>query len=151
MAQGGLTTCMELTAARRPFIYVPLRHHFEQNFHVRHRLERYGAGRCMTYEEVSDRDVLAAAMADEIGREVSYRRVETDGTALPGPRPFSPSCSEEGQSVERSSAAAVWVSTATVCSSPRCTSSPCASRTLCRLTVMRDRPGATSSIWSSPW
>ncbi|GGM74427.1 hypothetical protein GCM10011609_07860 [Lentzea pudingi] len=66
-----------VTAARRPFIYVPLRHHFEQNFHVRHRLERYGAGRCMTYEEVSDRDVLA----EEIGREVSYRRVETDGAS----------------------------------------------------------------------
>ncbi|WP_189153136.1 hypothetical protein [Lentzea pudingi] len=66
-----------MTAARRPFIYVPLRHHFEQNFHVRHRLERYGAGRCMTYEEVSDRDVLA----EEIGREVSYRRVETDGAS----------------------------------------------------------------------
>ena len=45
VVQGGLTTCMELTANRRPFLYVPLRHHFEQNFHVRHRLERYGAGR----------------------------------------------------------------------------------------------------------
>ena len=48
--QGGLTTAMELTANRRPFLYFPLRHHFEQNFHVRHRLERYGAGRCMSYE-----------------------------------------------------------------------------------------------------
>ena len=35
VVQGGLTTCMELTANRRPFVYVPLRHHFEQNFHVR--------------------------------------------------------------------------------------------------------------------
>jgi hypothetical protein len=32
IVHGGLTTCMELTAARRPFVYVPLRHHFEQNF-----------------------------------------------------------------------------------------------------------------------
>ncbi|CAN5816021.1 hypothetical protein BH18ACT2_BH18ACT2_07730 [soil metagenome] len=32
VVQGGLTTCMELTANRRPFVYVPLRHHFEQNF-----------------------------------------------------------------------------------------------------------------------
>ena len=30
ITQGGLTTCMELTAARVPFIYVPLQHHFEQ-------------------------------------------------------------------------------------------------------------------------
>ena len=32
--QGGLTTTMELTANGRPFLYFPLRHHFEQNFHV---------------------------------------------------------------------------------------------------------------------
>ena len=50
VVQGGLTTSMELTANRRPFLYFPLRHHFEQNFHVRHRLERYGAGRCMDFE-----------------------------------------------------------------------------------------------------
>jgi predicted glycosyltransferase len=81
VVQGGLTTCMELTAGRRPFIFVPLRHHFEQHFHVRHRLARYGAGRCMTYDEVVDREVLAAAMAEEIGREVGYRPVETDGAS----------------------------------------------------------------------
>ena len=34
VVQGGLTTAMELTANRRPFLYFPLRHHFEQNFHV---------------------------------------------------------------------------------------------------------------------
>ena len=48
IVQGGLTTCMELTASRRPFIYVPLRHHFEQQFHVHHRLQRYGAGAAST-------------------------------------------------------------------------------------------------------
>ena len=51
VVQGGLTTTMELTASGRPFIYVPLRHHFEQNFHVRHRLDRYGAGRCLDYDQ----------------------------------------------------------------------------------------------------
>ena len=50
VVQGGLTTSMELTANRRPFLYFPLRHHFEQNFHVRHRLDRYDAGRCMDFE-----------------------------------------------------------------------------------------------------
>ena len=50
VVQGGLTTSMELTANRRPFLYFPLRHHFEQNFHVRHRLERYGAGPGMDFE-----------------------------------------------------------------------------------------------------
>jgi pimeloyl-ACP methyl ester carboxylesterase/predicted glycosyltransferase len=78
IVQGGLTTSMELTANRRPFLYFPLRHHFEQNFHVRHRLERYGAGRRMDFETDGPSEI-AAAIADEIGREVDYRPVETDG------------------------------------------------------------------------
>jgi pimeloyl-ACP methyl ester carboxylesterase/predicted glycosyltransferase len=78
VVQGGLTTAMELTANRRPFIYFPLSHHFEQNFHVRHRLERYGAGRRMDFED-SPPEAIAAAIAEEIGREVDYLRVETDG------------------------------------------------------------------------
>ncbi len=80
VVQGGLTTTMELTASGRPFIYVPLRHHFEQNFHVRHRLDQYGAGRCLDYEQ-TEPDTLAAAMAEEMARPVRYRPVETDGAA----------------------------------------------------------------------
>jgi pimeloyl-ACP methyl ester carboxylesterase/predicted glycosyltransferase len=80
VVQGGLTTTMELTANGRPFLYFPLRHHFEQNFHVRHRLSRYGSGRCMDFDE-STPEVIAAAIAAEIGRDVDYRRVETDGAA----------------------------------------------------------------------
>jgi pimeloyl-ACP methyl ester carboxylesterase len=85
VVQGGLTTSMELTANRRPFIYFPLRHHFEQNTHVRHRLERYGAGRCMDFETATP-EVIADAVAEEIGREVDYRPVETDGAALAAAR-----------------------------------------------------------------
>ena len=44
VVQGGLTTTMELITTGRPFIYVPIRHHFEQSFHVAHRLDRYRAG-----------------------------------------------------------------------------------------------------------
>jgi UDP-N-acetylglucosamine:LPS N-acetylglucosamine transferase len=80
VVQGGLTTTMELTAAQRPFIYVPLRHHFEQNFHVRHRLSRYRAGRCLAYEDTGP-DQLAHAIAEEMGCRVSYRPVETNGAA----------------------------------------------------------------------
>ncbi len=80
VVQGGLTTAMELTANRRPFLFFPLRHHFEQNFHVRHRLERYGAGRCMDFESDGPAEI-AAAIAEEIGREVDYLPVETDGAA----------------------------------------------------------------------
>jgi pimeloyl-ACP methyl ester carboxylesterase/predicted glycosyltransferase len=80
VVQGGLTTSMELTANKRPFLYFPLRHHFEQNFHVHHRLERYGAGRRMDFDSSSP-DVIAAAIAGEIGRDVSYRDVEVDGAS----------------------------------------------------------------------
>ncbi|MGH2747907.1 MAG: glycosyltransferase [Actinomycetota bacterium] len=78
VVQGGLTTAMELTANKRPFLYFPLRHHFEQNFHVRHRLDRYGAGRRMDFDSATP-DVIADAIADEIGREVQYKDVEGDG------------------------------------------------------------------------
>jgi predicted glycosyltransferase len=80
VVQGGLTTTMELVAARRPFLYFPLRNHFEQNRHVRHRLERYGGGRFMEYD-TSPPEVIAAAIAAEIDRKVDYRPVETHGAA----------------------------------------------------------------------
>jgi predicted glycosyltransferase len=80
VVQGGLTTSMELTAQKRPFLYFPLRHHFEQSFHVRHRLERYGAGRRMDYDN-SPPELIAAAIVQETGREVDYGDVETDGAA----------------------------------------------------------------------
>ncbi len=80
VVQGGLTTCMELTANRRPFHYYPLAHHFEQSYHVTHRLTRYGAGRRMDFA-TTDPDGIAAAIAADIGRIVDYRPVETDGAA----------------------------------------------------------------------
>ncbi len=69
------------TAARTPFIYVPLEHHFEQNFHVRHRLERYGAGRAMSYADAADPDRLARAIVEQASGPASFRPVETDGAA----------------------------------------------------------------------
>ena len=80
VVQGGLTTTMELTANQRPFIYFPLARHFEQNLHVRHRLDRYGAGRRMDYRD-SPPDAIAAVIADEIDRPVGYLPVATDGAA----------------------------------------------------------------------
>ena len=78
VVQGGLTTTMELTASGRPFLYFPLRRHFEQHYHVPHRLERYGAGRRMEFETATP-DVIAAAMAEEIGRTPYYQPVDPDG------------------------------------------------------------------------
>jgi predicted glycosyltransferase len=79
VVQGGLTTTMELTAARVPFVYVPLQHHFEQNFHVRHRLERYRAGQYASYAEISDPEWLADALVKLVGTDVSFRPVESGG------------------------------------------------------------------------
>jgi predicted glycosyltransferase len=78
LVQGGLTTCMELAAANVPFLFFPLKNHFEQNVHVRHRLERYRAGRCMNYDTASP-DEIAAAIVSELNRSVECGAVETDG------------------------------------------------------------------------
>ena len=80
IVQGGLTTCMELTATGRPFLYIPLRHHFEQNTHVAHRLRRHGAGRRLDYDDLTP-DGLAEAIADQIDRATAYRPVPHDGAA----------------------------------------------------------------------
>ena len=78
VVQGGLSTCMELVANRRPFLYFPLAHHFEQHFHVAHRLDRHRAGRRMDYA-TSDPDLIAEAITTELGRHVDYHPVEADG------------------------------------------------------------------------
>ncbi len=80
LVQGGLTTTMELTAAGTPFLYFPLRNHFEQNFHVAHRLDQYNAGRRMIFDE-SNADQIAAAMVEEISRPRNFRPVEADGAS----------------------------------------------------------------------
>jgi pimeloyl-ACP methyl ester carboxylesterase/predicted glycosyltransferase len=78
VVQGGLSTTMELTASRRPFLYFPLGHHFEQQVHVRHRLDRHGAGRCMDYRD-ADPNRIADALVEELHRPVSYVEVPTGG------------------------------------------------------------------------
>lgn len=79
LSQGGLSTTMELVAAGRPFLYFPLKDHCEQNFHVRHRLEQYRAGRCTNFDETTPENV-AAAIESLLSEPVEYREVET-GTA----------------------------------------------------------------------
>jgi pimeloyl-ACP methyl ester carboxylesterase/predicted glycosyltransferase len=80
IVQGGLTTCMELTATQRPFLYVPLRHHFEQNFHVRHRLNQYRAGHMIDFN-LATPETISEMIIREIGRQVDYRPVERDGAS----------------------------------------------------------------------
>ncbi|HKW72603.1 MAG TPA: alpha/beta fold hydrolase [Candidatus Dormibacteraeota bacterium] len=79
LAQGGLSTTMELAAARRPFLYLPLRDHCEQNFHVRHRLDQYRAGRCMDFDQATPENV-ADALRSLVKEPVDFAEVES-GTA----------------------------------------------------------------------
>jgi predicted glycosyltransferase len=78
IVQGGLTTAMELTANRRPFLYFPLQRHCEQQIHVPHRLDRYRAGRRMDLATTTA-DNLATAILDELDQPPDYLPVETDG------------------------------------------------------------------------
>jgi pimeloyl-ACP methyl ester carboxylesterase/predicted glycosyltransferase len=76
--QGGLATAMELTALDRPFLYFPLKDHFEQQDFVSYRLERHRAGIRMDFDE-TDPARLAETIATHIGKPVKYRPVDTDG------------------------------------------------------------------------
>ncbi|MET0428623.1 MAG: alpha/beta fold hydrolase [Microvirga sp.] len=80
LVQGGLTTCMELTAAGTPFIAFPLKNHFEQTYHVAHRLDRYGAGRRMAFETTTP-EMIADAMVSALREPVAYKTVAADGAA----------------------------------------------------------------------
>jgi predicted glycosyltransferase len=80
VVQGGLTTGMELVANGRPFVSFPLRNHFEQNLHVRHRLERYGARWFMDFEADGPTEI-AGAIAEALETPVDYLPVESGGAA----------------------------------------------------------------------
>jgi len=78
VVQGGLSTTMELVAARRPFLYFPLAHHFEQQRHVAHRLAQYRAGRRMDYAD-TDPERIAEELLNALDTPVDYAPVESDG------------------------------------------------------------------------
>jgi pimeloyl-ACP methyl ester carboxylesterase/UDP:flavonoid glycosyltransferase YjiC (YdhE family) len=80
IVQGGLTTTMELAALRTPFLYFPLRNHFEQQFFVARRLERLGAGVRMDYDRTTV-EALAQAILDHLAKPVHWSDVPADGTA----------------------------------------------------------------------
>jgi len=76
--QGGLSTAMELTALGRPFLYFPLKDHFEQQHLVELRVKRYKAGVRMDFDDTSPSE-LAEAIANNMGTSVNYAPVNTDG------------------------------------------------------------------------
>lgn len=78
IVQGGLTSTMELVANGRPFLYFPLGGHFEQQRHVRHRLDRHNAGRCMSYSDC-DPESIAVELAEVMATDPTYLPVPGDG------------------------------------------------------------------------
>src|SRR5205823_1116432 len=78
VVQGGLSTTMELVTNQRPFIYIPLRDHFEQNVHVANRLRRYGAPPPTDYDEATP-ERLAAEMRERLGAGAAYEAVTPGG------------------------------------------------------------------------
>jgi pimeloyl-ACP methyl ester carboxylesterase/predicted glycosyltransferase len=81
LVQGGMSTTMELVATGRPFLYFPLRRHFEQNRHVPHRLANYGVGPGARVDFASATpDLLAERIVASLQHAPEYRPVETGGT-----------------------------------------------------------------------
>jgi predicted glycosyltransferase len=78
IVQSGLSTTMELVATRRPFAYVPLRRHWEQQNYVTYRLRYYGAQNRLEYAELTPRRV-ADTLRELVRSPVSYREVPRDG------------------------------------------------------------------------
>jgi len=80
LVQGGLSTCMELVAMRRPFISFPLARHFEQCVHVRKRLANYCADCSVDYTELGVA-ALAERALKALHAPAPYKPVELDGAA----------------------------------------------------------------------
>jgi predicted glycosyltransferase len=79
IVQGGGTTTMELAALRRPFLYFPLESRYsDQQCQVAVALKRHGAGINMTYSRTTP-ESLAEAIISNIGKEVTYAPIPTDG------------------------------------------------------------------------
>jgi pimeloyl-ACP methyl ester carboxylesterase/UDP:flavonoid glycosyltransferase YjiC (YdhE family) len=78
IVQGGLSTTMELVAARRPFVYFPLQNHWEQRHFVKHRLDHYRAGIAMEYSETTPQD-LADTLRLSLEHQPNFRPVANNG------------------------------------------------------------------------
>ena len=80
LVQGGMSTCMELVALQRPFLYFPLKGHFEQNRYVPLRLANYGVpeGARVDFDDASP-EHLAERIRTALEHPVTYRSIEDGG------------------------------------------------------------------------
>jgi predicted glycosyltransferase len=75
---GGGTVTLELTALQKPFLYFPLKQHFEQEGAVAPRCERHGAGVKMDYTKTTP-ELLAKTVLSNFGKDVHYAAIPTNG------------------------------------------------------------------------
>jgi len=75
---GGGTVTLELTALRKPFLYFPLKQHFEQEVAVANRIERHGAGIRMDFARTTP-EILAKVTLANLGKKTHYADIRTDG------------------------------------------------------------------------
>jgi predicted glycosyltransferase len=75
---GGGTITLELTSLQKPFLYFPLKQHFEQEIDVASRCERHRAGVKMDFLETTP-ELLAKAVLSNIGKKVDYATIPIDG------------------------------------------------------------------------
>ena len=77
----GATTSLELLALGRPFIYFPVEAHFEQSVHVASSNRRRGADVRMVFSQTTP-EMLADAIAENIGKKVTYSPLPLDGARI---------------------------------------------------------------------
>jgi predicted glycosyltransferase len=75
---GGGTVTLELTALEKPFLYFPLKQHFEQEMAVAPRIERHKAGVRMDFETTTPESLAKEALLN-IGKKVDYPSIRING------------------------------------------------------------------------
>jgi predicted glycosyltransferase len=78
IVQGGLSTTMEMVAVGRPFAYVPLRRHWEQQHYVAHRLAHYGVSTRLDFHDATP-DRVADTLRGLLSTRPAYREVRPGG------------------------------------------------------------------------
>jgi hypothetical protein len=69
---------LELTALQKPFLYFPLKQHFEQEMAVAPRCERHKAGIKMDFDKTTPESLAKEALLN-IGRKVNYPSIPING------------------------------------------------------------------------
>lgn len=79
VVSGGGTITLELTALQKPFLYFPLKDHFEQEIGVAERCKRNRAGVRMNFS-ATNAESLSEAIVSNIARSVNYKTIPINGS-----------------------------------------------------------------------